>query len=68
MDAVAGAIAAMGSLQGLSQWATMGKPKAVGVDPWDREVQLQTYCLQLPGGPLDCPRTVINCLPALWTG
>lgn len=29
----------MGSLQQLSQWATMGKPKAVGVDPWDREVQ-----------------------------
>ena len=38
MHAVAGAIAAMGSLQQLSQWATMGKPKAVGVDPWDREV------------------------------
>lgn len=36
---IAGAVAAMGGLQSLSQWATVGKPKAVGVDPWDRQVE-----------------------------
>ncbi len=33
----------MGGLQGLSQWALVGKPKPTGVDPWDRQVGL-THC------------------------
>lgn len=48
MFVVAGAVAAMGGLQSLSQWATVGKPKAVGVDPWDRQVHLSSRFLHNP--------------------
>lgn len=36
---IVGAVTAMGGLQSLSQTLTMGKPKAIGMDHWDRQLQ-----------------------------
>lgn len=38
MAIITAAVCLMGSLQGLVQHAVYGKPKAIGVDPWDRKI------------------------------
>ena len=36
----------MGGLQQLAQWATVGKPKATGVDTWDRQIEYRDRSLK----------------------
>jgi NADH dehydrogenase (ubiquinone) 1 alpha subcomplex subunit 1 len=38
---IVGAITAMGGLQSLSQTLTMGKPKAIATDHWDRQLEFR---------------------------
>ena len=36
---ITAAVCVIGSLQGLVQQGVYGKPKAIGVDPWDRKIE-----------------------------